>query len=66
MRKRTKKDPIDSAIEQAYYRLAVGRQINVMKISDLFRDCRLKIAFGFPVDIAVGHAIERYCEPVKP
>lgn len=62
---RTKANPIDRQIEQAYYRLAQNRQINVLKITALFRDARTMIERGQPIDDAVTAAILTYCEPMK-
>ena len=60
---RKKKNPMDAAIEQAYYRLAVDRQINIMDIGHVFDDSRKAIEGGAEVDAAVQQAIDKYCLP---
>ena len=52
---------IEKAIEKAYYRLANGRQINIMKIGSLFGDALKDIKGGADIDKAVTEAIEKYC-----
>jgi hypothetical protein len=66
-RRISKKDTIDSAIEQAYYRLAAGRQISILKIPTLFNAVRDAVLIDPTVtlDAAVQAAIDKYCEPVK-
>ena len=56
-------NPIDKAIEQAYYVAAQNRQINIMDIPKVFADCRLAISTGEPVESAVKAAVEKYCTP---
>jgi hypothetical protein len=66
-RRISKKNTIDSAIEQAYYRLAAGRQISILKIPTLFNAVRDAVLIDPTVtlDAAVQAAIDKYCEPVK-
>lgn len=52
---------LDKMIEQAYYRLAAGKQISIMDIPKVYRDCRSAIAGGTSVDAAVTDAVARYC-----
>ena len=54
---------LDKLIEKAYYRLASGRQISVLKIPPLFDHARQLIRGGAEVDAAVKAAIEAHCEP---
>ncbi len=56
-----KNNSIDKQIEQAYYRLAQGKQIGIMDIPKLFSDCRLTVSAGVAVDDAVRVAIDKYC-----
>lgn len=60
-----KTNQLDKLIERAYYRLACGRQIDIMKISKLFAEARLLILAGSTVDNAVQSAIDSWCEPLK-
>lgn len=55
---------LDKAIEQAYYRLAQGKQIGIMDIPKVFKDCRLAITQGATLDQAMRAAILMYCEEV--
>lgn len=57
-----KKDKIDNDIEQAYYRLAQGQQINIMDIPKVFSESRKAISAGSMVDQAVRAAVLMYCE----
>ncbi len=52
---------IEKAIEKAYYRLAQGRQIDIMKIGSLFGAALMDIKGGADIDKAVTEAIEKYC-----
>ena len=58
---RKQKNPIDTQIERAYYRLAQGKQINIMRIPALFADCRTAVKNGEEVEAAVQAAVDRYC-----
>lgn len=55
---------MDHQIEQAYYRLAQGRQICVLQIPALFRESRSLILAGQTVDEAVQASVNKFCEPV--
>lgn len=53
---------LDSQIEKLYYKLASGRQINIMKIGALFRDAKKTHLAGTDLETAVKAAIETHCE----
>lgn len=53
----------DREIELAYYKLAEGVQIDIMKIAALFDSARQDIAGGMPLARAVAVAALRFCEP---
>lgn len=55
---------LDSQIEKLYYKLAFGRQINIMKISALFRDAKKAHLTGIDLELAVKAAIDSHCEAV--
>ena len=46
-------DTVDKAIEQAWYRLMSGVQVPIMSIPKIFRDVKLEMAAGVPLDQAV-------------
>ena len=52
---------IDRLIEQAYYRLAAGKQIDVMNISKVYAAGRLAAETGGDVDAAVARQIAELC-----
>ena len=56
---------LDKEIEQAYYRLAQGKQINIMDIPKVFADCRKAMISGAVLDQAMRAAILMYCEDTK-
>lgn len=53
---------LDKEIEQAYYRLAEGQQINILDIPKVFAESRRAIAGGAVVDQAVRAAVLIYCQ----
>ncbi len=46
---KSKKDVIDSEIEQTYYKLAEDKQINIMDIPKVFAESRRAMIAGAPV-----------------
>jgi hypothetical protein len=58
--RRTKIDPLDVLIEQAWYRLAFGVQVNIMDIPAIFRSVRTAVESGVALDTAVQAAISAY------
>jgi hypothetical protein len=55
-----KKLKTDSAIEQAWYRLASGIQVNMMDIPKIFKECREAMQSGQSVEDVVKAAIAKY------
>jgi hypothetical protein len=51
---------IDRAIEQAWSRLAGGVQVMVLDIPRIFRDIKLEVSGGEPLDNAVLSIAGRY------
>jgi hypothetical protein len=62
-RRKSKSDPLDKEIEQLYYKHASGRNINVMKIGQLYTDAKADHANGKTLEQAVIDAIAKHCEP---
>ena len=61
MARRTKrKSAIDELIEKTYYRLAEGRQINIMDIGKVFDAGRDAYKNGLPVEVAIQAAVDKY------
>jgi len=60
---KTKKEikAMDKAIEQAYYKIASGLQINMMDIPKVFNESRRAIDAGATVDQAVRASVLMYC-----
>ena len=56
---------LDRAIEEAYYRLASGQQINIMDIPKVFAESRHAVEAGAVVDQAVRAAVLMYCQEAK-
>ncbi len=56
-----KKNKLDTEIEQSYYVQAKGKQISIMDIPKVFKECREAVAIGKTVDQAVNAAVEKYC-----
>lgn len=55
---------LDKAIESAYYLLADGRRIDVMKIGALFANARERYTnCGETIEAATSAAIARFCVP---
>ena len=52
---------IDKQIEQAYYKLACGKQINILDIGKLYAGARADIVAGKSAIEAVTEQIDRYC-----
>ena len=52
-RRRRPDDVIDKAIEQEWYRQMSGVQVSIMDIPKIFRDVKLEMAGGVPLDQAV-------------
>lgn len=59
-RKRPADDPIDHAIGQAWHRLMSGIQVSVMDIPRIFRDVKLEMAAGMPLEEAVMRVGARF------
>ena len=59
-RKRPVDDPIDHAIGQAWHRLMSGIQVSVMDIPRIFRDVKLEMAAGMPLEEAVMRVGARF------
>jgi hypothetical protein len=53
---------LEAAIEQAYYRLAQGKTIDIMLIGKLYDDCRTAVTAGTALDDAMNAAIAKYCQ----
>ena len=51
---------LDKDIERAWYRLASGVQVNIMDIPKIFRECRVAVLAGQPLDTIVQECIGRY------
>lgn len=62
---KTKKDNLDKQIEQSYYKLAQGKNINIMDIPKVFADGRRAVNNGATVDQAVRASILMYCNEGK-
>ena len=59
--KNTKKSrDTDKQIEQAWYRLACGIQVDVMDIGAVFNSCRLGIASGRNLEELIHECIAKY------
>jgi len=59
--RRPKIDPIDRAIEQAYYRVASGVQVSIMDIPKIFRDAKTLLAGGrTDIDQVLIEVVKRY------
>jgi hypothetical protein len=63
---------LDKEIEAAYYRHGYGVQVDIMDIGKIFRDAKLEMAAGVPLDTAMQGIIARYrknpgtrCKPPK-
>lgn len=59
-RRRKPDDPIDKAISSAWHRLMSGVQVPIMDIPRIFRDIKLEVAAGMPIDQAVLAVGNRY------
>ena len=59
-RKRPVDDPIDHAIGQAWHRLMSGIQVSIMDIPRIFRDVKLEMAAGMPLEEAVMRVGARF------
>ena len=59
-RKRPVDDPIDHAIGQAWHRLMSGVQVSVLDIPKIFRDVKLEVAAGMPLEEAVMRVGQRF------
>ena len=59
-RKRPVDDPVDHAIGQAWHRLMSGIQVSIMDIPKIFRDVKLEIAAGMPLEEAVMRVGQRF------
>jgi len=59
-RVRRRDDAIDQAISQAWHRLMSGVQVPIMDIPRIFRDIKLEIAAGVPLEQAVLSVGSRY------
>ena len=57
----TKKN-LDREIEKAYYKIAAGKQINIMDIPKVFKESARAIAGGATVDQAVRTSVLMYCD----
>lgn len=61
MTKRRKSgNPTDNLIEQTWYRLASGVQVNIMDIPAIFRECAAAMQTGASCDDAVTAAIAKH------
>jgi len=52
---------IDRMIEKIYYKVASGKQINIMDIPKVFAESRRAIANGSTVEQAVRASVLMYC-----
>ena len=59
---RQKKDTVEMAIEQEWYKQGSGVQINIMNISKVFKDCKVEMKQGKTVQEAIANAIVKYRE----
>ena len=59
-RKRPVDDPIDHAIGQAWHQLMSGIQVSIMDIPRIFRDVKLEMAAGMPLQEAVMRVGARF------
>ena len=59
-RKRPVDDPVDHAIGQAWHRLMSGVQVSIMDIPKIFRDVKLEMAAGMPLEEAVMRVGSRF------
>ena len=50
----------DSLIESTYYRLAAGRQINIMDIGKVFDIGKQAMIDGKPLEPAIQSAVDKY------
>ena len=57
---RRRDDPIDHAIGQAWHRLMSGIQVSIMDIPRIFRDVKLEMAAGMPLEEAVMRVGSRF------
>ena len=61
MARRTKAEKaLDMQIEQTYYRLARGRQIDIMDIGKVFAEGHRAAAEGRNLEIAIQEAVDKY------
>lgn len=51
---------LDKQIEAAYYRLCDRVQVSIMDIPKIFRDVKLELAGGTPMDAAILSVVKRY------
>jgi hypothetical protein len=50
----------NTEIERAYYRHGNGVQINIMDITNIYKDCRTALAAGTVLDDAMKTAVAKY------
>lgn len=58
--KKAQEKALDREIEAAYYRHAQGVQVNMLDIPKIFRDAKLELAAGKPLDEAMIEIVKRY------
>jgi hypothetical protein len=51
---------LNEAIEQTYYRLAQGVQVNILDIPKIFRDAKIELAAGVSLEQSMPGIIARY------
>lgn len=56
---------LDAQIERLYCRHAAGRQIDIMKIGQLYAYCRTVAAAGGDLEAAVVTAVAQYTEAAR-
>lgn len=56
-----RKNALDQAIEQEYYKQAKGVQIDIMDIGKVFTDVRKAVTAGLTLESAMTEAIDKYC-----
>lgn len=59
---RRRTDKVDTAIERAYYRHAVGRSINILNIPAVFREARAAVVAGADLDSTMVALVAKYTE----
>lgn len=58
---RLKADPLDKAIELEFYKQARGKNISILDIPKVYRDCRAGVSKGISLENMMYACVLVYC-----